>query len=107
MSSPNEAVWLNTTDICSFDHVLEVSGLHPDELQHLVDTGILAPSNNDPDRYFFHTQCIVVARRARRLRDDFDLDPPALALALNLLRRMDDMQAELSELRARLNDKRR
>ena len=97
-----ESVWLNTSDICSFAHVVEVSGLSETELRELIDAGVIEPSNNDPANYFFQTQCIVVARKARRLRDDFELDTPGLALALNLLRRMDDLEAEIAHLRARL-----
>ncbi|MDX3893185.1 chaperone modulator CbpM [Pusillimonas sp.] len=97
-----ESVWLNASDICSFEHVVEVSGLSPQELRELIETGIIEPSNDDPGNYFFHTQCIVVARKARRLRDDFELDTRGLALALNLLRRVDDLETEIARLRARL-----
>lgn len=97
-----ESVWLNASDICSFEHVVEVSGLSPRELRELIDTGIIQPSNDDPGNYFFHTQCIVIARKARRLRDDFELDTRGLSLALSLLRRVDDLEAEIARLRARL-----
>lgn len=101
-----ETVWLNTSDICSFEHIIEVSGLSPNELVELVDTGVIEPSNHDPKNYFFHTECIVVARRARRLRDDFELDAQGLALALSLLRRVESLEAEITRLRARLMGKR-
>jgi len=102
-----ESIWLNTSDICSFEHVLEVSGLSAQELRELIDTGVIEPSNDDPGDYFFQTQCIVVARKAKRLRDDFELDTQGLALALNLLRRVDDLEAEITRLRARLYPGRR
>lgn len=98
-----ESVWLNTSDICSFEHVIEVSGLSTQELRELIDAGVIQPSNDDPGNYFFHTQSIVVARKARRLRDDFELDTRGLTLALNLLRRMDDLEAEITHLRAKLS----
>jgi len=97
-----ESVWLNASDICSFEHVVEVSGLSPHELRELIENGIIEPSNDDPENYFFHMQCIVVARKARRLRDDFELDSRGLALALTLLRRVDDLESEIARLRARL-----
>ena len=97
-----ESVWLNTSDICSFEHVVEVSGLSAAELHELIETGVIQPSNDDPANYFFHTQCIVVARKARRLRDDFELDTRGLSLALSLLRRMEDLEAEIAYLRARV-----
>lgn len=97
-----ESIWLNASDICSFDHLAQVSGLSRDTLLNLVEAGVLEPSNQDPENYFFPVSCIVVARTARRLRDDFELDPEGLALAVNLLRRIDRLEAELRTLQARL-----
>ncbi len=97
-----ESIWLNASDICSFEHLAQVSGLGDDNLRDLVEAGVIEPSNQDPDNYFFPVSCIVMARAARRLRDDFELDPQGLALAVNLLRRIDRLQAELHGLRAKL-----
>lgn len=97
-----EAVWLNTSDICSLEHVMEVSGLARDDILNLIETGILTPSNDDPHNYFFHTECIVVARTARRLRDDFELDDQGVAIAMRLLERIKDLEGELASLRSRL-----
>ena len=97
-----ESVWLNASDICSFEHVVEVSGLSSGELRDLIESGLIEPSNDDPANYFFPMHCIVVARTARRLRDDFELDSRGLAVALSLLRRVDDLESEIARLRARL-----
>jgi len=43
-----------------------------------------------------------VTRTAYRLRNDFELDTPALTLALSLLDRVHDLEAQLCELRAQL-----
>ncbi len=102
MAQYTEAVWLNASDLCSFEHVLEVSGLTEAELRDLVEVGVIQPTRQDPGRYYFHTECIVVARRARRLRDDFDLDAQGLALALSLLNRIEGLEAQLAQMRARL-----
>ena len=100
-----ETVWLNASDICSLDHIVEVSGLSTDDVLDLVDAGVLEPSNDDRTHYFFHTECVVIARKARRLRDDFELDNDSLALAMRLLARVDALEAELQALRARLMHK--
>jgi chaperone modulatory protein CbpM len=71
-----ESVWLNASDICSLEHVVEVSGLDQEDILDLVATGVL--------------------------RDDFELDSHGLALAMRLLDRIDGLQAELQALRARL-----
>lgn len=97
-----ESVWLNTSDICSFDHVIEVSGLSADELHELIDMGIIQPSSSKANALFFRMECIVIARKARQLRDDFELDTRGLALALSLLRKMGELESEIAQLRARL-----
>jgi len=97
-----ESIWLNASDICSFEHLIQVSGLSPDALLDLIEAGVIEPTNRDPANYFFTVDCIVIARTARRLRDDFDLDPQGLALAINLTQRIDKLEAELHRLRAAL-----
>jgi chaperone modulatory protein CbpM len=44
----------------------------------------------------------VTARTAFRLRHDFELDEQGLAVALALLERVRDLEAELDALRAQL-----
>lgn len=96
-----EAVWLNASDTCTLEYIVEVSGLDRQDVLDLVETGVLTPSSRDHDNYFFHTDCVVLARKAKRLRDDFELDTPGLTLTMELLRRMDELQAEITSLRAR------
>lgn len=94
-----ESIWLNASDTCSFEHVVEVSGLSREELRDLVETGVIEPTGSEKGEYRFHTHCIAVARRARRLRDDFELNTQGLSLALALLRRIDDLEEELASRR--------
>lgn len=98
-----ECIWLNATEICSLDHLVEVSGLARDDVLDLVDAGVLEPSTHgpQPQQYLFEASCIVTLRKARRLRDDFELDTHGLTLALRLLKRIDGLEAELASLRAR------
>jgi chaperone modulatory protein CbpM len=102
-----ESVWLNASESCSFDHLAQISGLGRDNLLALVDAGVLEPSNQDPNDYYFSVDCIMIARRARRLRDDFELNPNGVALAVNLLRRINDLESQLNDLRAKINPGRR
>ncbi len=92
-----ECVWLNASDTCSFEHVVEISGLSAGELRDLIDTGVIEPSGRRGGEYQFPTQCIAIARRARRLRDDFELNNHGLALALTLLQRIDDLEDKLAQ----------
>ncbi|MDY7577454.1 chaperone modulator CbpM [Herbaspirillum sp. RTI4] len=108
----SEWVWLNDRAVCSAAHLLEVSGLSEDELSDLMDAGVIAAAATDaaaddmtaPQQSLatasFHLHYVVVARRARRLRDDFELDKNGVALALALIQRIDALQAELDAKRA-------
>jgi chaperone modulatory protein CbpM len=97
--STSESIWLNNSDICSLAHIAEVSGLTEHDILDLVEAGILEPTNSDSHNYFFRTDRIAVARMARRLRDDFELNANGLALALNLLQQIRDLEDELASLR--------
>ncbi|AIY41445.1 hypothetical protein LT85_2287 [Collimonas arenae] len=85
---------------------MEYSGLSHAELAELVALGAIEPEV-EPGRdmaaeYVFRSQTIVVARKARRLRDDFELDTQGLAMALNLLQRIQMLEAKLAAADARL-----
>jgi chaperone modulatory protein CbpM len=95
-----EAVWLNETGSCTLVHLAEVSGLNSAELQSLVDSGALAPLPQPDDSLEFTAAAMLVARTARRLRDDFELNATGLALAMRLLERVDALERELERARA-------
>jgi chaperone modulatory protein CbpM len=97
-----EAVWLNDADACTLEELAEYSGLSHAELAELVALGAIEPDRGPAAGYAFRSQTIVVARTARRLRDDFELDTQGLAVALNLLQRIQALEARLAAADARL-----
>lgn len=81
----------------AFDELLTVSGLAREELLELVEFGAFEPVvAGEPWR--FSARVIVQARRAARLRDDFGLNAPGMALALAYLERIDELERRLREL---------
>ena len=97
-----QAMWLHERLELALEELCELSGLSETELRELVDYGVLAPVDPDARHWAFGADRLVVARSARRLRQDFDLDPHAVALVVALLERVRDLEEELRELRARL-----
>jgi hypothetical protein len=95
-------MWLHEHHELLLEELCELSGLSEAELRELVDYGVLAPIDPDAQSWAFGADLLVVARSARRLRKDFDLDPHAVALAVALLKRVRDLEEELRDLRARL-----
>jgi len=97
-----EALWLSDAAVCHIDHLVEVSGLSLEEIEDLVDSGLITPAEPPPAPRTFHLVHVVTVRTARRLRDDFELDRNGVALALTLLRRIDRLEAELAATRLRM-----
>jgi len=97
-----QAIWLHERLELALEELCELSGLSEAELRELVDYGVLAPVDPDAQRWAFGADRLIVARSARRLRQDFDLDPHAVALVVALLERVRDLEEELRDLRAKL-----
>lgn len=97
-----ETVWLDERGTVTLVELSECSGLTQDELRELVDMGALEPLDAQSADLAFGARCIVAARAACRLRDDFELDTSGLAVAMSLLERVRELESELARLRARL-----
>lgn len=97
-----ELVWLEEQHDVTLAELAELSGFSEAEILELEDCGAIAPVDPHPAPPRFGAQCIVAARTAYRLRNDFELDSQGLAVALALLERIGALEGELSELRAQL-----
>lgn len=96
------ALFLDETGAMSIAQLVEQSGLSEDELQVLVDCGALEPRDAAAQAWSFSARCIVTARAARRLRDDFALDDVhAVAVVLRFMQRVEALERQLRELKAR------
>ena len=96
-----DALWverLERNGDWSFAALARRCGLPAAELRELVEYGALVPQNPDVEgveRWTFGGNCVVIVQTAVRLRRDFDLDAPALALALTLIGRIHDLEDQL------------
>ena len=97
-----DAVWVDVRQEVSFAQLAQSSGLPEAELRELVDCGALVPIDSQSAAWTFGGDCLVAVRTARRLRDDLELDPHALALALMFLDRIRRLEQQLRELQAQL-----
>jgi chaperone modulatory protein CbpM len=86
----------------AFAELIDACGIEGDVLRELVAHGVFEPSGNVEQDWRFPSRALSLARRAARLRSGFELDPPALALVLDLLERMEDMQRRVRELECQL-----
>jgi chaperone modulatory protein CbpM len=97
-----EAVWLDEHGAVTLVELSQCSGLSEDELRDLVELGALAPMDPEAADWSFTAKCISAARTASRLRNDFELDSPGLALVMSLLERVEELESALQRLNARL-----
>lgn len=97
------ALILDETGSLSIAQLVERSGLSEADLQVLVECGALLPRDTGASQWTFSSRCVVTARTARRLRDDFALDDVhALAVVLRFHERIAALEHELRRLRAML-----
>ena len=98
-----EVIWLDETHVYSLTEMAELSGLAAAELSELVACGVLVSADREREEPAFSARSITIARTARRMRDDFELDMQGLSVALTLLRRIGELESELCNVRAHLS----
>lgn len=97
-----EATWMSDAREFSMAELAELSGLSSTELHELVEFGAVVPLRPEATPWVFGGHCLVTVRTAYRLRQSFDLEPHGIALAIALLQRVSDLEAQLQHVRARL-----
>jgi hypothetical protein len=105
-----ETLWLGEHHAFSLQELCELSGCSEPEIRELIEYGVLTPAH-PPAHTPTHTQessmtfsdlHLVAARAARRLSKDLDLDQHAVALMIKLLDRIQELEAQVRDLNARL-----
>lgn len=96
-----DALWLDERAGITLGELVKLSGLPEEVLVELVECGVLVPAEKGAAQWSFSVGCIATVWTARRLREDFDLDANALALALRLLGRIRELEDQLQESRAK------
>ncbi len=94
------AVFLDDAGALSLSQLTEMSGLNEAELRALVECGALVPRSAGAES--FDADCVVVARTAHRLREEFALDDAhSVAVLLRFVQRIEELEREIDALRAR------
>jgi chaperone modulatory protein CbpM len=102
MTFETEVMWLDEHRAVTLAELIEVSGLSGAELIELVHAGVIPARETAGAGYTFSARVVTVARTASRLRDDLELDARGVGVALRLLERVSDLEAEIARLRAQL-----
>jgi len=99
----SESIWLDDDNFCSAQQLVEVSGLSDQEFQELLEIGVIVAVDNTAQVKSFQLHYLTIANTACRLRDDFELDIHGLALAMTLVRHIEELKNELMATRAWLS----
>lgn len=84
----------------SLDELLRASGLTREEVDTLLEFGVIESAR--PQSLFFSAHALLRARIAARLRAHFELNAAGMALAVDLLERMEALQARIRQLECQL-----
>jgi len=101
MADVDESVWLHAEAQVTMIELARSSGLPQEVLRELVEYGALEPAGA-PGEWCFGADCVVRVRTAARLRNDLELETPALALVLSFLERIQKLEAQVRHLHAQL-----
>ena len=95
-----DALWPDEHRRIPLSELADLSGLSEAEVLELVEYGALAPAEAAGEQWLFAVRSITVARTARRLGEEFALEPHAVALLLAYLDRIRELEAQLRAARA-------
>lgn len=102
MSDFDDQLLLDEKARISFVELRELSGLTEVELTELVEFGVFERYSGSGGEVQFSAHCLRMARTASRLRNDFELNLPGMALALTYLERIAALEERLRELECML-----
>jgi len=97
------ALFLDDDGTVTATQLVAQPGLTPHDVELLVECGAIAPRDFAASTWTFSARCVVTARSARRLRDEFALDDAhAVAILLRFLQRIEELEREVRGLQARI-----
>lgn len=95
---------MNTTsiDFLDMEELCQATELPTAVVVEIVTHGIIEPQGEEPTLWRFDALMVTRVRKACRLRRDFDLDWPGIALALQLLDQLEEERRRNAYLQQRL-----
>jgi chaperone modulatory protein CbpM len=93
-NNPKAIVVLDEEEITLAD-LTRSCRVHAEWVMELVDEGVIEPSARSGTQWRFSATSIVRVQRARRLQSDLGVNLPGVALALQLLDRIEALESRL------------
>ncbi|MFZ6815569.1 chaperone modulator CbpM [Undibacterium sp. Rencai35W] len=101
ITSISDLAWIDNMSVYSENDLIEISGLSGNEIQDLIENELIKLLSDEQSVKIFSMQALITARNARRIRDDFELDRNGMVLAVTLMRRISELENQITSLRAK------
>ncbi|MFA5631754.1 MAG: chaperone modulator CbpM [Porticoccaceae bacterium] len=98
MTDNPRSVILGDEGLLSLAELCRLCRVNADQIQLLVEEGVLEPSGAGPGQWRFESLCILRVRRVVRLERDLGVNLAGAALAAELLDEIDRLRARLRRL---------
>ena len=93
-ANPKQPVFILDEEEISLADLTRTCRVHAEWVMELVDEGVIEPRTHAP-QWRFSATTIVRVEKARRLQNDLGVNLPGVALALQLLDRIDALEARV------------
>jgi chaperone modulatory protein CbpM len=93
---------LDETHEITLDELTRTCRVKTEWVMELIEEGVLEPAQKSGPQWRFASTSIVRVEKARRLQRDLGINLPGIALALELLERIDALEARLRSASPRL-----
>ncbi len=87
-----------TSKSYSRDDLCERCGVTVTVIEEFIDLGIIEPDNTADSEYKFSTENYLRLRKALRIQQDLAVNPPGVALAMDLLDEVNTLRRQLDTL---------
>jgi chaperone modulatory protein CbpM len=88
---------IDTATLCTVEELCLACSVDANWIAELVEHGVIEPIGEVGVDWRFTSLTIVRVAKAKRLERDLDLNPPGLAVVLDLLDEIDDLRAQLGK----------
>jgi chaperone modulatory protein CbpM len=92
---------VDTAILCTVDELCRACNVDANWITDLVEHGVIEPIAEVVADWRFTSLTIVRIAKAKRLERDLNLNPPGLAVVLDLLDEIDDLRAQLGKVSKR------